>query len=192
MTLVIVVGTGISDDTGCTNVCFCTVIRPPDGAAAASSCSNTQLVAAPIPRTGSVWLDAVCWVPTGPSRRIVALIRSGSIWRSSLRSSGSGCCFCPPAGRSVAATAVPPSRGTVTAVTAEAERNARRVAPVRPEAARPEVAGPETSLSAMSNIIDADDAMSTLQNKCADLLTVFQQECGPAHPYRRRPVPRPG
>ena len=37
MTLVIVVGTGIRLETGCTNVCFCTVIRPPDGAAAACS-----------------------------------------------------------------------------------------------------------------------------------------------------------
>ncbi len=92
ITLVIVVGTGISDDTGCTNVCCCTVIRPPEGAAAACICSNTQAVAAPMPRTGSVWLDAVCLVPNWTRRRMVALMRSGSIWRSRSRSSLSGCC----------------------------------------------------------------------------------------------------
>ncbi len=63
MTLVIVVGTGIRFETGCTNVCCCTVIRPDEVAAIACICSNTQAVAAPMPRTGSVWLDAVCLVP---------------------------------------------------------------------------------------------------------------------------------
>ena len=33
ITLVIVVGTGMVDVTGCVNVCFCTVIRPPEAAA---------------------------------------------------------------------------------------------------------------------------------------------------------------
>jgi hypothetical protein len=54
ITLVIVVGTGMLDATGCVNVCRCTVIRPEEVAAMACICSNTQLVAAPMPRTGSV------------------------------------------------------------------------------------------------------------------------------------------
>ena len=41
-------------------------------------CSYTQAVAAPMPRTGSVWLDAVCRVPNWVSRSTVAWIRSGS------------------------------------------------------------------------------------------------------------------
>ena len=39
MTLVIVVGTGMLFETGCTNVCFCTVIRPDEVAAMACICS---------------------------------------------------------------------------------------------------------------------------------------------------------
>jgi len=61
--LVIVVGTGMLDETGWVNVCSCTVIRPDEVAAMAWNCANTQAVAAPMPRTGSVWLDAVCLVP---------------------------------------------------------------------------------------------------------------------------------
>ena len=33
ITLVIVVGTGMLDETGCVNVCLCTVIRPDEAAA---------------------------------------------------------------------------------------------------------------------------------------------------------------
>jgi len=57
---------------------------PPEVAAIACIWLNTQLVAAPMPRTGSVWLDAVCagcrklTMPSGSS----ALIRSGSMSRS--------------------------------------------------------------------------------------------------------------
>lgn len=78
MTLVIVVGTGIRLETGCTNVCCCTFIRPDEVAAMACICPNTQAVAAPMPRTGSVWLDAVCLVPNWVSRSTVAWIRAGS------------------------------------------------------------------------------------------------------------------
>src|SRR5690348_9636825 len=138
-----VVGTGIVAETGWTNVCFCTVIRPPEAAAKDCICPNTQLVAAPMPRFGSSWLDAVCRVPKLTSFRIVALIRSGSISRSIARRAGSGA-WRLSAG-SVSARAVPLSRGTATAVAAEAERNARRVAPPRPR----------TSLFSMPNIINA-------------------------------------
>jgi hypothetical protein len=130
ITLVIVVGTGMLDATGCVNDCLCTVIRPPEAAAEACSWPNTQSVAAPIPRFGSVWLDDVCRVPKLTSFRIVALIRPGSMSRSIARRPGSGA-WRLIAG-SVSARAVPPSRGTATAVTAEADRNARRVAPARP------------------------------------------------------------
>ncbi len=90
ITLVIVVGTGMLDETGCVNVCFCTVIRPPEAAAKDCIWPNTQSVAAPMPRFGSVWLDAVCRVPKLTSFRIVALIRSGSMSRSIARRPGSG------------------------------------------------------------------------------------------------------
>jgi hypothetical protein len=99
-------------------------------AAIACIWSNTQLVAAPMPRTGSVWLDAVCRVPNPTSFRIVALIRSGSISRSIARSPGSGA-WRLSAG-SVSARAVPLRKGAATAVTAEADRNTRRVEPTRP------------------------------------------------------------
>jgi hypothetical protein len=69
---VIVVGTGMLLDTGWVKVCCATVIRPPESAAAACSCWVTQAVAAPMPRTGSVWLDAVCRVPNWVSRSTVA------------------------------------------------------------------------------------------------------------------------
>jgi hypothetical protein len=72
ITLVIVVGTGMLLAAGCTKVCWVTVIRPPEAAAAACSCWVTQAVAAPMPRTGSVWLDAVCRVPNWVSRSTVA------------------------------------------------------------------------------------------------------------------------
>ncbi len=89
MTLVIVVGTGILLETGWTNVCCCTVMLPFEVAAMACICWVTQAVAAPIPRTGSVWLDAVCLVPNETSVSIVAWIRFGSICLISARRSGS-------------------------------------------------------------------------------------------------------
>ena len=76
--MVIVVGTGRVDVADCVNVCCCTVIRPDEVAAMACICAVTQAVAAPMPRTGSVWLDAVCRVPKLTSFSIVAWIRSGS------------------------------------------------------------------------------------------------------------------
>jgi hypothetical protein len=72
MTLVILVGVGTRLSAGCTNDCSCTVIRPDEVAAMACICSSTQAVAAPMPRTGSVWLDSVCLVPNCTSRRMVA------------------------------------------------------------------------------------------------------------------------
>src|SRR5690349_7029857 len=139
MTLVIVVGTGIRLETGCTNDCFCTVMVPPEVAAIAWSCSNTHVVAAPMPRTGSVWLDRVCLVPNWTSRWIVASIRRGSIRRISWRSAGSkwtwsraGPC---PAGEPYAGAAdraIGAAMAAV-AVAAEAERNARRLGPAAPE-----------------------------------------------------------
>ena len=137
MTLVIVVGTGIRLETGCTNDCCCTVIRPLEVAAMACICWVTQAVAAPMPRTGSVWLDAVCLVPNWVSRRMVAWIRSGSICSDQspqsrvefpvfwARPTGIGRCG---AGRRGAA-----SMGAAAAVTAEADRNARRVEPLGPK-----------------------------------------------------------
>src|ERR1700722_7301054 len=90
MTLVIVVGTGMLGETGCTKDCCWTVIRPDEVAAMACSCWYTHAVAAPIPRTGSVWLDEVCLVPNWTSRVMVASILAGSISPSSRRRSASG------------------------------------------------------------------------------------------------------
>src|SRR5438477_554252 len=90
--LVIVVGVGIRDATGCTNDCAATVIRPPEVAAIAWNWASSQSRAAPMPRTGSVWLDSVCRVPKETSFWIVASIRLGSISRNSWRSCLSGCC----------------------------------------------------------------------------------------------------
>ena len=89
MTLVIVVGTGIRLETGWTNVCCCTVMLPLEVAAMACICWVTQAVAAPMPRTGSVWLDKVCLVPNWVSRRMVAWIRLGSICLIRARNAGS-------------------------------------------------------------------------------------------------------
>src|SRR5450756_1820863 len=131
MTLVIVVGTGIRDEIGCTKDCFCTVMAPADVAAMACICPSTQAVAAPMPRTGSVWLDKVCLVPNCTSRCTVASILLGLICLSSARSSAAGSCLASAG--AVPAWAVPPSKGTVAAVTAEADRKARGlVLPRRP------------------------------------------------------------
>jgi hypothetical protein len=86
MTLVIWVGVGIRLATGWVKVCRSTVMRPPEVAAKADIWPKTQSVAAPMPRTGSVWLDRVCRVPNPTSFWIVAWMRSGSISRSRARS----------------------------------------------------------------------------------------------------------
>jgi hypothetical protein len=136
MTLVILVGVGIRSPAGCTNDCSCTVIRPDEVAAMACIWSSTQAVAAPMPRTGSVWLDSVCLVPNCVSRRMMAWIRPGSTSRTMARRSGSD--PCPVTANPVSAAAalagvVRVSMGAAAAVTAEADRNARRVEPLGPK-----------------------------------------------------------
>src|SRR6516225_8895856 len=83
-----------------------------------------------MPRAGSVWLDCVCLVPKETSCWMVAWIRLGSICLIRARRSESkfpvlwmGC------GVTVAALADPAriTMGAVIAVTAEADRNARRL-----------------------------------------------------------------
>ena len=136
--LVIVVGVGIRDATGCTNDCAATVIRPPEVAAIAWNWASSQSRAAPMPRTGSVWLDSVCRVPKETSFWIVASIRLGSISRNSWRSCLSGCCARagrPGEGASSAALAGAAANGALAAtpaVTAVADRRVRRVVPPRP------------------------------------------------------------
>src|SRR5262245_51728479 len=139
MTLVIGVGTGIRLETGWMKDCCCTVILPPEVAAAALSCSVTQAVAAPMPRTGSVWLDATCLVPNWVNRRMVAPIRLGSTCRISRRSAGpklvSSRALPSPAGPAYAGEA-DKAIGAATAavaVAAEAVMNARRLGPAAPE-----------------------------------------------------------
>ena len=68
-TLVIRVGTGIRGDTGWMNDCNSTVIRPSDVWAYRCICSWIQSRAAPMPRTGSSWVDRVCRVPKPASLR---------------------------------------------------------------------------------------------------------------------------
>src|SRR5579863_10097670 len=90
-----------------------------------------------MPRTGSVWLDAVCLVPNWVSRRMVASIRLGSICLINARRAGSKCpVFRAEPMLAGAARAGPAceARGTATAVTAEAERNARRLGRFEPDA----------------------------------------------------------
>src|ERR1700722_19212219 len=129
MTLVIVVGTGMLGETGCTKDCCSTVIRPAEVAAMACICSYTHAVAAPIPRAGSGWLDEVCRVPNWTSRVMVASILAESISPSRWRRPTSG----SDLGNAAALAGVAAlSSGTATAVTAEADKNVRRVAPVRP------------------------------------------------------------
>ena len=62
----------------------------PGTAAKAFICWTTQAVAAPMPRFGSVWLDAVCLVPNETSCSMVAWMRFGSIWLSRASRPGSG------------------------------------------------------------------------------------------------------
>src|SRR5262249_16889124 len=63
-------------------------MRPFELAANEFIWSVTHLVAAPMPRFGSVWLEAVCRVPNETSLRIVARIRSGLIGRGRARRAG--------------------------------------------------------------------------------------------------------
>ena len=134
MTLVIGVGTGMRGETGWTYVCFSTVIRPPDAAAYRVIRSKIQSRAAPMPRTGSSWLDSVCRVPNDASLRMVASMRRASISRSSALSSRSGACGRTgwPGPREVwgaaPAAVAPPRTGAATAAAAETERNVRRSA----------------------------------------------------------------
>src|SRR6266545_5735106 len=139
--LVMVVGTGIRDATGCTNACFSTVIRPPEVAAIACIRAKIQSRAAPMPRLGSSWLDRVCRVPNAASCRTVASIRLGLTCRSSWRSWRSGGCgriATPGPAGGLAAAAGAGDSGALAAtpaVTTEADRRVRRL--VVPRRARP-------------------------------------------------------
>ena len=135
LTLVIWVGTGIALETGCVNVCCRTVMLPLEAAAKPCICPNTQSVAAPMPRFGSVWLDSVFLVPNETSFSMVAWIRWGSIWLISARRAGSKSPVSlaePTLAEAALAGATTETRGTAAAVTAEAERNARRLGPFEP------------------------------------------------------------
>src|SRR6202042_2927289 len=156
-----VVGTGMLLATGCVNVCCWTVIRPDDVAAMACICAKTQAVAAPMPRTGSVWLEAVCLVPNWVNRKMVAWIRRGSTSRSMARRSLSGC----RRGSAEPAPAVAASAGTerarmgaATAVTAEADRNVRRVGR----------RVPGTALFSIARIHDGPQPESSHSDWCRD------------------------
>ena len=73
ITFVIGVGCGIRGPAGWMNVSFSTVIRPSEAAASCCSSSYTQLVAAPIPRFGSVCDESVCLCPE-PDERMDRLL----------------------------------------------------------------------------------------------------------------------
>ena len=92
-------------------------------------CWVTHAVAAPMPRTGSVWLDRVCLVPNWVSRWMVARIRLGSTCCNSIRRAGSKFAGLPASLRPAEAAKAGPceTMGAAMAVTAEAERNARRL-----------------------------------------------------------------
>src|ERR1700750_51389 len=128
MTLVMLVAAASRHGTGCcVNVCCCTVMLPLEVAAMACICWVTQVVAAPMPRTGSVWLDAVCLVPNWVSCWMVAWIRRGSICLLRARRDGQEFPAFLAGPRPPGAEGAGPAcetMGTATAVTAEAERNA--------------------------------------------------------------------
>src|SRR5262245_10118185 len=155
MTLVIVVGVGIRGGvTGCTKLCCCTVMLPPEVAAKACICCATQAVAAPMPRFGSSWLDKVCRVPNSVRRWMVAVIRLASIRCNSIRRAGSKLAGLPsrlrPADAAKAGAACE-TMGAAMAVTAEAERKARRLRPF----------GPAKELSSMPRIKNGSMQMSS-------------------------------
>jgi len=109
---------------------------PPEVAAMACICWLTQAVAAPMPRTESVWLDAVCLVPNWVSRSIVAWMRLGSIRLIRARRSGSKLPVFvagPTLAEAALAGAITETRGAAAAVTADAARNARRLGPFGPD-----------------------------------------------------------
>jgi hypothetical protein len=90
-----------------------------------------------MPRTGSVWLDAVCLVPNETSFSMVAWIRLGSICLIRARRAGSKFPVFvaePTLAEAALAGAITETRGAAaTAVTAEAEMNARRLGPFEPD-----------------------------------------------------------
>src|SRR5215469_11552579 len=135
MLLVITVGVGSPDV--CVKLCFCTVMLPLEAAAKPCICPNTQSVAAPIPRLGSVWLDSVFLVPNETSFSMVAWIRLGSIWLISARRAGSKFPVVlaePTLAEAALAGAITETTGAAaTAVTADAERNVRRLGPFEPD-----------------------------------------------------------
>ena len=91
MMFVMRVGAGMRGGTGSWMYdCASTVIRPPEAAANRFISARIQSRAAPMPRTGSSWLDSVCRVPNEASLRTVASMLRWSIWRSSPRSSEIG------------------------------------------------------------------------------------------------------
>src|SRR5215469_5244490 len=110
MLLVITVGVGSPDV--CVKLCFCTVMLPLEAAAKPCICPNTQSVAAPIPRLGSVWLDSAR--------------RAGSKFPVVLAE--------PTLAEAALAGAITETTGAAaTAVTADAERNVRRLGPFEPD-----------------------------------------------------------
>ena len=89
-----------------------------------------------MPRAGSVWLDAVCLVPNETSVWMVAWMRLGSIWLIRARRAGSNFPVFmagPTLAEAALAGAITETRGAAAAVTAEAERNARRLGPFGPD-----------------------------------------------------------
>src|SRR5712691_3459127 len=94
-------------------------------------------MAAPMPRFGSVWLDAVCLVPNAARVVMIVLIRLGSIWASAARSSFLSWMWCgseePLCMDAALAEAAPATTGAAVAVAADADRNTRLLGPLRPE-----------------------------------------------------------
>src|SRR5262245_915036 len=77
--LVSIVGCGTRAAFGCSKVCFSTVIRPSDCAAAFWNSAQSQSRAAPMPRLGLFCSDKVLRVPKLTSLRIVFSIFFGLI-----------------------------------------------------------------------------------------------------------------
>src|SRR5712691_319084 len=96
-------------------------------------------MAAPMPRFGSVWLDAVCLVPNAARVVMIVLIRLGSISASAARSSFLSWMWCgseePLCMDAALAEAAPETIGVAAAraVTADADRITRLLGPLRPE-----------------------------------------------------------
>src|SRR5215475_9054312 len=190
MTLVILVGVGIRLPAGCTNDCSCTVIRPDEVAAMACIWPSTQAVAAPIPRTGSVWLDSVCLVPNCVRRRMVAWIRRGSTSRSMARRSGSNpreVTAKPASAVAALAGVVRVSMGAAAAVTAEADRNARRVEPLGPKTCLFSIARTNMTDSHQSQA-DPDNGYISVQRRAAGQLATGGNNGSAYHPRHLFPL----